>query len=105
MSHHHTPEVMMNRPPRPFARLALLATTVLGILLVTAGQAAAMYPPDPGGGGRVYEAPSPAQIQPVTDNSVSVQQWVLFTAAVLGALAIGAALMHLTQRRRAQLAR
>ena len=47
----------------------------------------------------------PSQIQPVTDNSVSVQQWVLFTAAVLGALAIGAVLMHLTQRRRAQLAR
>jgi hypothetical protein len=51
----------------------------------------------------VYQGPSTTTpVQPVTDNSVGALQWVLFVAAVLGAFAIGAALMHLAQRRRAE---
>lgn len=95
----------MNRTTHPFIRLAVLATTVLGLVLVTAGHAAAINPrPDPGGPGGVYEGPGTSSVQPVTDSSVGALQWVLFAAAVLGALAIGAALLHLVQRHRRQLA-
>jgi hypothetical protein len=105
MSHDHTTEDTMFRKTRPFTRIAVLASTVLGLLFVTAGQAAAIYPrPEPSGTGSAYDGPGTAQVQTVTDNSVSAMQWVLFTAAILGAIAIGAALMHLVQRRRVQLA-
>lgn len=99
----------MNRTTHPFIRLAVLATTALSLLLVTAGRAAARYPPDhvgqpSSGSGGLYQTPIPAPVEPVTEHSVSALQWVLFFAAVLGALAIGAALMHLAQRRHPQLA-
>jgi hypothetical protein len=100
----------MNRTIHLFTHVATLATIVLGLMLVTAGQAAAQYPhPDAGGsrgggGGVTYEGTIPAPMQSVTETSVGTLQWVLFAAAVLGAVAIGAALMHLAQRRRAQLA-
>ncbi len=89
----------MDRTTHAIVRLAVLATTVMGLVLVTAGQAAAAYLilPDPGGGG-TYQGPTP--VQPATDNSAAPLQWVLFVAAVLGALAIGAALTHLAQGRR-----
>jgi ABC-type cobalamin transport system permease subunit len=98
----------MNRTIHPLARLTALATAVLGLVLVAASRAVAMNPvPDPGGAGGaggVPEGPSAAAVQPITDNSVSALQWVAFVVAVLGALAIGAALMNLAQRRRSQLA-
>jgi hypothetical protein len=103
MSHDHTTEDTMFRKTRPVTRIAVLASTVLGLLFVTAGQAAAIYPrPEPSGTGHVYDGADPAQVQTVTDNSVSAMQWVLFAAVVLAALAIGGALMHLAQRRRVQ---
>jgi hypothetical protein len=81
-------------------RLAVLATTIVGMVLVAAGQSAAMIPPpDPGGsssdGGRI---PTPAQ--PVTDNSDWTLQWVLFAGAVVGALAIVAVVSGALGRRR-----
>jgi hypothetical protein len=100
-----TSEVIMRHTIHPLTRLAVLATTVLGLVLVTAGQAAAMNPPpDPGGPGGGYEGSSTVPIQWVSDSSVSGLQWVLFAAAVLGAFAVGAAVMHLAQHHRRQLA-
>jgi hypothetical protein len=92
----------MNRTTHPLTRLAVLATIALGLVLVTAGQAAAKSLPDPGGAGGGSQAPTPTPVQTVADNSVSSLQWVLLVTAVLGALAIGAALMHLAQGRRAE---
>jgi hypothetical protein len=90
------PEVIMNRTRHPFSRLAALATTALGLLLLTAGQATAQRPvPGPGGTGS-----APAPVQPSIDASVSVLQWTLFAVALLAALVIGAALMNLAQRHR-----
>lgn len=95
----------MNRTTHPLTRLAALATIVMALVIVTAGQAAAMRPdPAPADPGGVYHGPSRASVQLVTDNSVSALQWVLFVAAVTGALLIGAGLMHLAHRQRAQLA-
>ncbi|MGH3444270.1 MAG: hypothetical protein ACRDPB_02735 [Nocardioidaceae bacterium] len=94
------PEVIMNRTSHRFARLAALATMVLGLVLVTVGPAAARILPDPSGPGDVPGGRSTASVQQVTDSSVSPLPWVLFAVAVLGALVIGAALM----RHRGQLA-
>lgn len=96
----------MNHTRRHLTTLSTLAATILGLVLVTAGQAAAMRP-EPGptgpvGAGQTSGAPSAL---PVTDSSISALQWVLFVAVVLGALLVGAALTHLAQRRRIQLAR
>jgi ABC-type cobalamin transport system permease subunit len=96
----------MNHTTRPFTRLAALATIVVALVLVTAGQAAAMRPdPAPADPGSVYDGPSRASVLLVTDSSVSVLQWVLFVAAVVGALLVGAGLTHVAHRRRAQVAR
>jgi ABC-type cobalamin transport system permease subunit len=98
-------EVNMNRTIHPVTRLATLATIVMALVLVTAGRAAAMRPdPAPADPGGAYDGPSRASVVLVPDNSVSILQWVLFVAAVTGALLIGAGLMHLAQRRRTQLA-
>lgn len=95
----------MNRTTHPFTRLAALATAVMVMVLVTAGQAAAMRPdPAPGDQGGVHHAPSRGSVDLGTTNSISVLQWVLFVAAVAGALLIGAGLAHLAHRQRAQLA-
>jgi hypothetical protein len=96
----------MNRTTHPFTRLAALVTTVATLVLVTAGQASAMRPPDPAPGdpGRGYDGPSRTSVQLVTDSSISVLQWVLFVAAVTAALLVGAGLMHLAHRQRAQVA-
>jgi hypothetical protein len=95
----------MNRTSHPFTRLAALATVALMIVLVTAGQASAMRPdPAPADPGVGSQAPARASVLVVTDSSISVLQWVLFAAAVIGGLLLGAALMHLSQRHRAQLA-
>lgn len=95
----------MRHTIHPFTRLAVLATTVVSLVLVTTGQSAAMNPPpDPSGPGGGYDGSSTVPIQSVSDSSLSGLQWVLFAVAVLGAFAIGAALMHLAQRHRRQLA-
>jgi hypothetical protein len=95
----------MRHTIHPFTRLAVLATTVVSLMLVTAGQAAAMNPPpDPGGLGGGYDGSSSVPVPSVSDSSISGLQWVLFAASVLAAFAIGAALMHLAQRQRRQLA-
>ena len=95
----------MNRTPHPFTRLAALATIALALVLVTAGQAVAMRPePGPIDPEGPYQGAARESVNLVTNSSVSVLQWVLFAAAVIGALLIGAALTHLAQRHRAQLA-
>jgi|tagenome__1003787_1003787.scaffolds.fasta_scaffold20904630_4 formate/nitrite transporter FocA (FNT family) len=99
----------MNRTIFPFRNLAPLVITVLGTVigtvLLTAAQAAASQPP-PGRGERTgtYHGPSAASVHHMTESPVSAQSWVLFAAGILAALLVGAALMHLAQRRRAQLA-
>lgn len=94
----------MNRTTHPFTRLVTLATTALGLLLLTAGQATAQRPvPGPGGTGTAPTPAAPAPVQPSIDASVSVLQWTLFAVAVLAALVIGAALMRLAQRHRGTL--
>lgn len=96
----------MNRMSHPFTRLAALATIVLTVLLLTAGRAAAMRPdPAPSGSDGLYEGFSRTSELVVTNSSVSSLQWVLFAAAVIAGLLVGAASMHLAQQRRTQLAR
>ena len=99
----------MNRTTRPFTRLAVLATTVLGLVLATASQATAQICVDPSNArprpcpttsDRVYHGSSTTPIRQVTDNSTSTLQWVLLAAAVLAAIAIAAVLMRLVQRHR-----
>jgi hypothetical protein len=95
-----TPEVIMIRTTHPFTRLVELATVALGLLFVAAGQASAQIPlPGPDGTGSVHEASTPAPAGPSVHASISFVQWTMFAAAVLAALMIGAALMHLAQRR------
>lgn len=97
----------MNHTTHPLARLAALATTVLGLVLVSAGHAAARnLPGDPSGPGGTYDGPGTASVQPptLTDGSMSALQWVLFAAAVLAALVIGAALTHIAERHRVAIA-
>jgi ABC-type cobalamin transport system permease subunit len=95
----------MNHLTRHLTRLAGLAATILGLVLVTSGHAAAMQPePGPAGPDSVGQGSGTPSALGVTDSSISVLQWVLFAAVVIGALMIGAALTHLAQRRRVQLA-
>lgn len=95
----------MNRTTVLFTRLAALATVAVGLLFVTAGQAAAqlLRVPGPDGAGTVHHTSTPAPAGPISDASVSVLQWTIVAVAVVGALVIGAALMHLAQRRRGAL--
>ena len=96
----------MNRRIHPLSRLLALATTILGLVLVTASRAAAMRPdpPAPADPGSVHERLGTTSVLRVTDSSIDALQWALFAAAVVGALLIGAACMHLAERHRAQLA-
>jgi hypothetical protein len=100
-----TPEVIMNSTSRHLTRLSGLVATIIGMIFFTASQAAAMRPdPGPAGSNSVSESPGTQSVLRVTENSVSVLQWVLFAVVVIAALLIGAALTHLAQRRRTQLA-
>lgn len=95
----------MNSTSRHLTRLSGLVATILGMVFFTASQAAAMRPdPQPSGPGTVPEGSGTQSVLRVTENSISVLQWVLFAVAVIAALLIGAALAHLAQRRRIQLA-
>ncbi len=95
----------MNIKSRHLTRLTGLIATIVGMVIFTAGQAAAQRP-DPGGAGTngVPGGSDTQSVLLVTDSSVSVLQWVLSAVVVIAALIIGAALMHLAQRRHIQLA-
>ena len=98
----------MNRTIFPFRNLAPLLRVlgiVVGLVLVTGAQATARQPP-PGRGEPTgtYHAPSTASVHHVAQSPVSSPSWLLFAVAVLAAVVLGAALMHLAQRRRVQLA-
>ena len=103
----------MNSSIFPFRNPAPLVITVIGtvigtvmcMVLGTAAQAAANQPP-PGRGERsgTYHGPSTPPVHHLVASPVSTPSWLLFAAAVLAAVVLGAALMHLAQRRRAQLA-
>ena len=99
----------MNRTSHLFVRLAVLATTVVGLVLVTSGQATArtcVVPSDasltpcPIRSGDRYAGSSVMPVQQASDNSDRTLHWVLFAAAVLGALAIVAVVADLLARRR-----
>jgi hypothetical protein len=93
----------MNRTVFPFRNLAPLLTTVLGIVLLTAAQASASQPP-PGRGemsGTQHRRVT-GSMHDVTNSAPTAHAWVLFSAGVLAALVVGAVLMQLAQRRRAQ---
>jgi hypothetical protein len=95
----------MNSKSRHLTRLSELVAAIVGMVFFTASQAAAMRPdPGPTGSNSVPEGSGTQSVLRVTENSVSVLQWVLFAVAVIAALLIGAALTHLAQRRRMQLA-
>ena len=95
----------MNHTTRHLTRLAGLAATILGLVFLTAGQAAAMRPePGPADPNGVYEGSATQSVLRVTESSVSVLQWVLFAVVVISSLLIGAALTHIVQRRHAQVA-
>jgi hypothetical protein len=97
----------MNSKSRHLTRLSGLTATIVGMvfLTVSASQAAAMRPdPGPGGSNSVSEGSGTQSVLRVTENSVSVLQWVLFVVVVIAAFLIGAALTHLAQRRRIHLA-
>lgn len=88
-------------------RVAAVATTVLGLILVTAGKAAAMYPPsDPVGRPAPKHTAAVTPVQTVVYGSNGPLLWVVFVATAVVALAVGAALMHLVEHRahRGQLA-
>ena len=92
----------MNRTTHLFTRLVALTTVGVATLFATASHAAARVVPlpdvpGPEGPGPVHGAPAPAG--PTVAASISVLQWTLFAIALLGAFAIGAALMHVAQRR------
>jgi ABC-type cobalamin transport system permease subunit len=96
----------MNHTLFPFRNLAPLVIAVLGMVLGTAAQAAARQPaPGRGEPTGTYPGPSTASVHHVTQSPVSAPSWLLLAAAVLAAVVLGAALMHLAQRRRVQLAR
>ena len=95
----------MNSTSRHVTRLSGLVASIVGMVFFTASQAAAMRPdPEPSGPTTVPGGSGTPSVLRVTENSISVVQWVLFTVAVVAALLIGAALTHLAQRRRIQLA-
>ena len=99
----------MNRTGQLSIRLAMLATAVVGLGLGTTGRATAatcVVPSDakvvpcPTRLGAGWDASTTAPVQQVTDNSDRTLQWVLFAAAVLGALAILAVASDVLARRR-----
>ena len=101
--------VIMNRTSQLFVRLAVPATAVMGVVLGSTGQATAatcVVPSDarripcPTGSGDRHAGFTSAPVQQVTDNSDRTLQWVLFAAAVLGALAILAVVTDILARRR-----
>jgi hypothetical protein len=93
----------MNRARRHLTQLTALAATILGLVLITAGQASAKRPePELTGPVGAGQAPAAPSTLPATDSSISLLQWVLFVAVVLGALLVGVALTHLVARRRIQ---
>lgn len=97
-----------NRTSHLFVRLAVLATSVVGLVLVTAGQATARICIDPSDGSTVpcpttssrYDGPTAPPARPVIDNSDWTLQWVLLAAAVLSALTIVAVVADVLSRRR-----
>jgi hypothetical protein len=101
-----TSEVIMNSTSRHLTRISGLVATIVGTMVFTASQAAAMRPaPDPGPGtARATAGTGSQSVLRVTDSSISGVQWVLFAVLVVAAIAIGAALTHLAQRRRTRLA-
>jgi hypothetical protein len=90
----------MNRTSHLFIRLAVLATTVGGLVLVAAGPAAAMIPPPDPAGSSSDDGRSLAPVQPVTDHSNWTLQWLLLAAAVFGALAVVAVVAGALGQRR-----
>jgi len=88
-------------------RVAALASTVVGLVLAAAGQATARTCVDPQTGSLRfchksddgYDGPG-TTVQQVTDLADRTLQWVLFAAAVFGALAIVAVVADLLARRR-----
>ena len=100
----------MKRLSHLFIRLAVLATTVVGLVYATAGQAAARTCVEPRTASLRscprsndgYDPPTTTPVQQVTDNSDPTLQWVLFAAAVFGALAIVAVVADIVGRRRWQ---
>lgn len=94
----------MNRTTHMFTRLSALAATVLALLLVSIGRAAAQRVAPPGGSGATGSehtgTTTPVPTQPIMDASVSALQWTLFAVVVLSALVLGAVLMNLLQRHR-----
>lgn len=100
--------INMNRRSHLFSRLAVVGASVVGLLLITAGQATArvcVYPQARSprlcpGSGDGYDASRTTPVQQVTSNSDRTLQWVLFAAAVLSALAIVAVVADVLVRRR-----
>lgn len=98
----------MNRRNHLFSRLAVAGTIVVGLLLITAGQATAQVCVDPQTrstrlclrSGDGHDGSSATPVQQVTSNSDRALQWVLFAAAVLSALAIVAVVADVLVRRR-----
>jgi len=98
----------MSRRSHLFTRLAAVGAGVVGLLLITAGQATAricVYPqtrntwPCPRSGDG-YDSSSTIPVQQVTSDSDRTMQWVLLAAAVLSALAIVAVVADVLVRRR-----
>src|SRR5262245_40874858 len=85
----HHQGVIMNRTSQLVARFAVLAITVVGVVLVTSGRATARICVDPTDAGPVPCPPtsstgygsSTTPVQPITDNSDWTQQWMLLAAA------------------------
>ena len=95
----------MNSKSRHLTRLFGLVTTILGTLVFTASRAAAVLPgPAPAAPKGGPEGSGTQPVLRISENSVSVLQWVIFTLVVVAALLIGAALTNLAQRRRTQMA-
>ena len=98
----------MNRLSHLFIRVAVLGTSVVGLVYVAARPADARTCVDPQRGvlrscprsDDGYDPPTATTVQHVTDNSDRALQWVLLAAAVFGALAIVAVGADLLARRR-----
>jgi hypothetical protein len=81
-------------------RLTAITTAVLGVLLVTAGQALALNPPpDQGHGAPTRHVPTMATAHVASTGWDNPIQWVVLAAALLVAAAVGAGLMRLADRR------
>jgi hypothetical protein len=94
---------------RVFVGVAVVATTAVGVVLGTAGQAAARICVDPSTGdvascptqsGAVIPPPRTAPPQSVTDNANWTLQWMVFAAAILAGLAIVGVAADVIARRR-----